>query len=214
MFAGASSIIRGSLHNIFEYSRSYDVVLYDTESFFGKICVVGKKCFRNEVKRKIMDEEFRVPSFGSGFPKGSKKNEVRWEWHGGNLRQLTRYKSGVFLVRASFGGKNFAKSYLKNVEECGMLAWGSDQLGLYETVEAVGLGGKIGNLPQSHIDWQLNLKSKIWVGKGPRKNSCKFCAEEFKRLRSCGASVDGSCFHNCSLGRRPKAGQTRFDFLE
>jgi hypothetical protein len=95
-----------------------------------------------------------------------------------------------------------------------MLTWFSDQLGLYKTVEVIELGLKVGYLPQSHIDWRFNSKSRIWVGKGARKNNCKFCAEEFKMLRSCGASVDESCFHSCSLGRRPKAGQTRFDFLE
>lgn len=200
MYADASSIFRGSLFYLFEYARSYDIVLYDVESFFRKACV-KRKCFKNDVKGRTMKEKFVIPSGGSGFPT-KKKNKVIWPslvW-----RHTTRYKSSIFLVKASPEGKDFARRYLKNVQDSGLLKWYSDQIGLYKTVDQLEPAKKIGYLPQSYLDWQFNMRSNIWKGKGERKNSCKFCAQEFLYLKECGAMADKSCFHNCSLGRRLK----------
>ena len=200
MYADASSIFRGSFFDLFEYASSYDIVLYDVESFFGKVCV-KRKCFKNDVKGRTMKEKFVISSGGSGFPP-AKKNKVIWPslvW-----RHRTRYKSSVFLVKASPEGKDFARRYLKNVQDSGLLTWYSDQIGLYRTVDQLEPAKKIGYLPQSYLDWQFNMRSNIWKGKGARKNSCKFCAQEFLYLKECGAMADKSCFHNCSLGRRLK----------
>lgn len=95
-----------------------------------------------------------------------------------NIKKIGGYKTGIIGIKKNNRTISFINKWVNTMKD-NEFKWFLDQISITLTI----LNSndiKIKELPKKYIDWDFNILSPIWVGKGSRKNNQKYLNEELK----------------------------------
>ena len=80
-----------------------------------------------------------------------------------------KYSTSTVVINNTAAGRCYVARWRKLLDQ--QTGWCTDQWAMYHAFLASGAEFRFGQLPKAFVDWDMHLGSRIWCGKGERKES-------------------------------------------